>query len=117
MQGYEVIIDGVAFMRLHHHDGRFVRGGGLFALARQDPDGGHTLFCLELAADISRMAGPAHEAWAHAVSRGMNALLVHLAGSRQGRAETDGGAAVAPVRYDLHPGSEATKAAGADHAA
>lgn len=117
MQGHKVVIDGVAFMRLHHHDGRFVRGGGLFALARRDPDGGHTLFCLELAADISRAAGPAHEAWSHAVSCGMNALLVHLAGSQHVIDEVDADAVFAPVRYDFPPGRDGDRDVDAEHAA
>jgi hypothetical protein len=78
-----VVIGGVQFMSLYHHDGRFVRGGGLFAFARRDPDGGRTIFCLDLAQDISRQADCGHAAWAHAVSNGMNELLVHRAGSQQ----------------------------------
>jgi len=82
-QTNDVVIDGVGFMSLHHHDGRFVRGSGLFAFARRDPDGGRTVFCLELAKDISREAVCGHRAWGHAVSRGMNEVLVHMAGSQQ----------------------------------
>jgi len=97
----EVVIDGVSFMSLHHHDGRFVRGGGLFAFSRRDPDGGRTLFCLELAQDISREAVSGHPAWSHAVSRGMNEVLVHLAGSQQAPGDVAADASFAPLRYDL----------------
>lgn len=97
----DVVIDGVGFMSLHHHDGRFVRGGGLFAFARRDPDGGRTIFCLELSPDISRQAIPGHRAWAHAVSSGMNEVLVHLAGSQQAPGDVAADATFAPLRYDL----------------
>lgn len=92
-----VMIGGVQFMSLYHHDGRFVRGGGLFAFARRDPDGGRTIFCLELAQDISRQADCGHAAWAHAVSNGMNELLVHLAGSQQTPGELEQGASSPPA--------------------
>jgi hypothetical protein len=100
-QASDVVIDGVGFMSLHHHDGRFVRGGGLFAFARRDPDGGRTIFCLELSKDISREAVPGHQAWPHAVSRGMNEVLVHLAGSQQALDEVGPDAIFPPLRYDL----------------
>jgi len=103
----DVVIDGVGFMSLHHHDGRFVRGGGLFAFARRDPDGGRTIFCLELAKDISREAGPGHRAWGHAVTSGMNEVLVHMAGSQQAPGELDAGAGFPPLRYDLYVEDEA----------
>lgn len=103
----DVVIDGVGFMSLHHHDGRFVRGAGLFALARRDADGGRTIFCLELAQDISRRAEPGHPAWAHAISRGMNEVLVHLAGSQQAPGEIAADAVFPPVRYELFEPDEA----------
>lgn len=103
----DVVIDGVGFMSLHHHDGRFVRGGGVFALARRDADGGRTIFCLELAEDISRAAANGHWAWSHAVSRGMNEILVHLAGSQAAPGEVAADAAFPPVRYDLCPEPDA----------
>lgn len=96
-----VVIGGVQFMSLYHHDGRFVRGGGLFAFARRDPDGGRTIFCLDLAEDISRQADCGHAAWPHAVSNGMNELLVHLAGSQQTPGEVEPGATSPPIRYAL----------------
>jgi hypothetical protein len=119
-----VVIGGVQFMSLYHHDGRFVRGGGLFAFARRDPDGGRTIFCLDLAQDISRQADCGHAAWAHAVSNGMNELLVHLAGSQQTPGEVEPGVACPPIRYALFEASveaiaEPAEAAerAADHAA
>lgn len=116
-----VVIGGVQFMSLYHHDGRFVRGGGLFAFARRDPDGGRTIFCLDLAQDISRQADCGHAAWAHAVSNGMNELLVHLAGSsQQTPGEVEPGATWPPIRYALLEESEAVAepaAPAAGHAA
>jgi len=100
-QASDVVIDGVGFMSLHHHDGRFVRGAGLFAFARRDPDGGRTIFCLELSKDISREAVSGHRAWPHAITRGMNEVLVHLAGSQQAPGEVSPGATFPPLRYDL----------------
>lgn len=102
----DVVIDGVGFMSLHHHDGRFVRGSGLFAFARRDPDGGRTIFCLELAKDISREAVSDHRAWAHAIARGMNEVLVHLAGSQQAPGDVAADASFAPLRYDLFEDGE-----------
>jgi len=102
-----VVIDGVRFMSLYHHDGRFVRGGGLFAFSRRDPDGGRTIFCLDLAQDISRQADCAHSAWPYAVSQGMNELLVHLAGSQQPPGEAEPGATFPPIRYALFEAPEA----------
>lgn len=99
----EVEIDGVAFMTLFHHDGRFVRGGGLFAFARRDPDGGHTVLHFELAPSISRAAGPGHPRWDYATSQGMNEILVHLAGSQQRPGEVGAGVAAPPIRWALHP--------------
>lgn len=96
-----VMIDGLWFMSLHHHDGRFVRGAGRFALSRMDADGGRTIFCLEEAADISRAAGPGHRAWAHAVSAGMNEILVHLAGAKKPIAPEGARVEASPLRYDL----------------
>jgi len=103
MQDSDVIIDGVAFMSLYHHDGRFVRGDGLFAFARRDPDGGRTILHYELARDIHRVARPDHPRWAYAVSAGMNELLVHLAGSQQRPGETRPDAISPPIRWALHP--------------
>lgn len=103
MRDDTIIIDGVAFMSLYHHDGRFVRGDGLFAFARRDPDGGRTILHFELAQDIHRVAGPDHPRWAYAVSQGMNELLVHLAGSQQRPGETDVDAVSCPIRWALHP--------------
>jgi hypothetical protein len=102
MQDSDVIIEGVAFMSLYHHDGRFVRGGGLFAFARRDPDGGRTILHYELARDIHRVARPDHPRWAYAVSAGMNELLVHLAGSQQRPDETGSDAVSVPIRWALH---------------
>lgn len=96
-----VMIDGLWFMSLHHHDGRFVRGAGRFALSRHDADGGRTLFCLEDAQDISRAAGPGHPAWAHAVTRGLNEVLIHLSSTKAPMAPEGARIEAPPLRYDL----------------
>lgn len=106
MRSDTIIIDGVAFMSLYHHDGRFVRGDGLFAFARRDADGGRTILHFELARDIHRVAGPDHPRWAYAVSQGMNELLVHLAGSQQRPDEYDAHATHCPIRWALHPNDQ-----------
>lgn len=103
MREHDVMIDGVAFMSLFHHDGRFVRGGGLFAFARRDLDGGRTLLHFELAQDISTAAGPDHRRWGWAISQGMNELLVHLAGSQQRDGEPLQDALAPPIRWALSP--------------
>ncbi len=103
MQDETIIIDGVAFMSLYHHDGRFVRGDGLFAFARRDPDGGRTILHFELAQDIHRVARPDHRRWAYAVGAGMNELLVHLAGTQQRPGELAAEAMTRPIRWALHP--------------
>ena len=119
----DVIINGVGFMSLYHHDGRFVHGGGLFAFSRRDPDGGRTILHFELARAISQTAGPGHPSWAWALGQGMNELLVHLAGSQQVPGELEPGAVFAPLRYVLFDDSAEARALlgdparPADHAA
>ncbi|WP_332769604.1 hypothetical protein [Phenylobacterium sp.] len=74
-----IIIDGVPFFAVSHHDGRFIRAPGLAALARHDADGGYTILHFELCEAINRAAAPDHPRWAWALGQGLNALLVHLA--------------------------------------
>ncbi|WP_240633717.1 hypothetical protein [Caulobacter flavus] len=88
------VIDGVRFMSVYHHDGRFMRGAGTFAFCRRDADGGRTVFCLDAAQDISRVALPGHRAWAYAVTQGMNELLVVFG-------ERLDATALPSLRYDL----------------
>ncbi len=99
----DVEIYGVAFMSLYHRDGRFVRGGGVFAFARRDLDGGRTILHLEPVADISRHADSSHPRWEWAMDNGMNELLVHLAGSQQTPGELAPGVGSPPIRWRLHP--------------
>lgn len=99
----DVEIYGVAFMSLYHHDGRFVRGGGVFAFSRRDHDGGRTILHLEPAPDISRYADSTHSRWDWAMANGMNELLVHLAGSQQRPGELEPGVTSPPIRWRLHP--------------
>jgi hypothetical protein len=74
----DILVGGERTMSLYHHDGKFVRGRGVFAFSRQDLDGHRTIFWLEAGADISPAALPGHPAWAFAISRGMNEVLVRL---------------------------------------
>lgn len=74
-----IIIDGVPFLAMSHHDGRFIRAAGLAALARHDLDGGYTILHFELCEAINRSAAPNHPRWAWALGQGMTTLLVHLA--------------------------------------
>jgi len=77
-----ILIHGVPFMALHHHDGRFVRAPGLFAFARRRPCGEYEVLHLELAEAINRVAGPGHDRWLFALAARMDTLLVHLFGVR-----------------------------------
>ncbi len=99
--GATVMIDGRWFISLHHHDGRFARGAGCFAFSRRDADGGRTIFCLEETQDISRVAGPDHQAWSHAVSQGMNEVLVHLSATRAPLAPEGARIEAPPLRFDF----------------
>lgn len=110
----DVELYGVAFMSLYHHDGRFVRGGGVFAFSRRDLDGGRTILHLEPVADISRHADSGHPRWDWAMSNGMNELLVHLAGSQQTPGELAPGVGSPPIRWCLHPDERASEDAGLD---
>src|SRR3990167_3735023 len=74
-----IIIDGVRFFAVSHHDGRFIRAPALAAFARRDPDGGYTILHFELCEAIHRTAAPGHPRWAWALGQGMTTLLVHLA--------------------------------------
>lgn len=76
----DIYIAGVPFTALSHHDGRFVRTAGLFALARSRPAGGFTVLHLEMAAEINRAAAPHHPRWGWALGAGMDTLLVHMFG-------------------------------------
>jgi len=105
----DVELYGVAFMSLYHHDGRFVRGGGVFAFSRRDLDGGRTILHLEPVADISRHADSGHPRWDWAMSNGMNELLVHLAGSQQTPGELAPGVGSPPIRWCLHPDERASE--------
>jgi len=109
MKDRPVVIQGVGFLVMGHRDGRFVRSGGLFAFARRDPDGGRTLFNLDLADAIDRVALPDHPAFDYGVSRGLNELLVHLAGSQARPDEIEPGCDYPEIRWDLapQPGEEA----------
>lgn len=84
----DIFIGGVPFLAVGHHDGRFIRAGGLFAFARYEPSGQFTVYHLELATAINQVAGPGHPSWSWALSHQMDALLVHLFG-RAARLPTD----------------------------
>lgn len=74
----DIYIAGVPFLAVSHHDGRFARVPGLFALARRRPDGGYTVLHLEMTGAISQAAAPHHPRWAWALGAGMDTLLIHM---------------------------------------
>lgn len=84
-----VDLAGVPFLELGHHDGRFIRGPGLFAFSRRGEGAEREILHFELAEDISRTARPWHAAWPAALGAGMNELLVHLAGCEAQAVELD----------------------------
>lgn len=84
-----VFIDGTPFFPVYHHDGRMIRSAGLFAFARREPDGYHTVLHLELTDTINRRAEQSHPRWGWAISQGMNEVLVHLAGAAADLAGAD----------------------------
>lgn len=76
----QVFIGGVPFMALDHHDGRFVRTGGLFAFARRTPSDEVLVLHFEMSAAINRVADHSHPRWGWCLGQGMDTLLVHMAG-------------------------------------
>lgn len=76
----QVFVGGVPFMALDHHDGRFVRTGGLFAFARHTPSDDFLVLHFEMAAAINRVADHSHPRWGWCLGQGMDTLLVHMAG-------------------------------------
>lgn len=84
-----VFIDGTPFFAVCHRDGRLIRTAGLFAFARLEADGRHTVLHLELTDAINRRAEPGHPRWGWALREGMNELLVHMAGAQASLAGDD----------------------------
>jgi len=78
----DILIRGVPFWALGHHDGRFVRASGLFAFARRQSSGRYEVLHLEVAEAINRSACSGHDRWGWALSCGMDSLLVHIFGAR-----------------------------------
>lgn len=76
----QVFIGGVPFLALGHHDGRFVRTGGLFAFARRLIGGEHLVLHFEMTRAINRVADSSHPRWGWCLGQGMDTLLVHMAG-------------------------------------
>ncbi len=96
-----IIIDGVPFFGVSHHDGRFIRAPGLAALARRDPDGGYTILHFELCEAINRTAAPDHPRWAWALSQGLDTLLVHLAAHEARLPDAGEVEPAPPIRWHL----------------
>lgn len=71
-----ILIDGARFFAVSHHDARFIRTGGLAALARRDADGGYTVLHLEHCEAINREMACGHPRWGWALGQGLNTLLV-----------------------------------------
>jgi hypothetical protein len=95
----DIFIDGVPFLAVSHHDGRFIHAAGLFAFARRDADGGYTILHFELSGAIDRGAGPDHPRWTWSLSEGLNTLLVHLAGKPARMADTQTLARAPQIRW------------------
>ena len=85
----DVLISGVPFVPLHHHDGRMVRAGGVFILARRTGDA-RVILHMELASAINLRAVPGHPRWEWALGNGLNELLVCLASVPLQIGEVDG---------------------------
>jgi hypothetical protein len=100
-----ILIDGVPFFAVSHHDGRFLRAPGLAALARRDPDGGYTILSFELCEAINRRIGPQHPRWRWALAQGLDTLLVHLAGQPTAAPRVAATAGAPAVRW--HAGAQA----------
>lgn len=103
-----ILIDGVPFIALGHHDGRFVRAAGLFVLARRDPDGGYTLLHFELSEAINCSATPGHDRWGWALGQGLDTPLIHLASRRTRMPDEAERATARPIRW--HPEGQAPEA-------
>lgn len=100
-----ILIDGVPFFAVSHHDGRFIRAPGLAALARRDPDGGYTILHFELCEAINRSAAPDHPRWAWALMQGLDTLLVHLAAHEARLPDAAQAQYAPPIRW--HPAAQA----------
>jgi hypothetical protein len=85
----DVVIANVPFVPIHHHDGRTVRGGGLFVFARRTGET-RVILHMELASAINLRAGPGHPRWEWALQNGLNELLVCLASIPMEIGEVDG---------------------------
>lgn len=96
-----IIIDGVPFFAVSHHDGRLIRAPGLAALARRDPDGGYTILHFELCEAINRAACPSHPRWSWALANGLNTVLVHLAAHEARLPDAQAAANAPPIRWSL----------------
>lgn len=92
-----ILVDDLPFVALFHHDGRFMRGAGIFAFARYEADGALTILHLEPSDAINRAAIPSHPRWAWAMEQGMNRLLVHLNAARRRAYRST------PVTVQFHP--------------
>jgi hypothetical protein len=96
----DIYIAGVPFTAVAHHDGRFARSAGLFALAKRQPGGGYTVLHLEMTASISQSAAAHHSRWAWALAAGMDTLLIHMFGRAQ---EIEGSVTPDTDTVDWHP--------------
>lgn len=99
----QAFIAGVPFMALGHHDGRFVRTGGLFAFARRERSGSYLVLHFEMTAAINQVADHSHPRWAWCMGQGMDTLLIHMAGRP---ASLPAGVAPDLETVDWHPEAE-----------
>ena len=69
---------GVPFLAFHHHDGRMLRGAGLYGFVRRDAGDDRVLLFVDHADCIATAAVPSHPLWGQALGLGMNELHVCL---------------------------------------
>jgi hypothetical protein len=69
---------GVRFLAVHHHDGRRVRGPGLYGFVRRGPGEERVLLYVDHAECIALAAHTAHPLWPEAIGLGMNEIHVCL---------------------------------------
>ena len=69
---------GVPFLPFSHHDGRMLRGPGLYGFVRRGPGEERVLLFVDHADCIAAAAVQSHPLWGEALRLGMNALHVCL---------------------------------------
>ena len=78
MQGGRIEWAGVPFLPFNHHDGRMLKGPGLYGFVRRGPGDERVLLFVDHADCIAAAAAPSHPLWGQALGFGMNELHVCL---------------------------------------